>query len=182
MKKLRWILIAFVSLIIILYITRFIMKKFVYKDTYLDYVIENNTKTGIDPYLILSMIKTESNFNKNAKSSKDAKGLMQILESTKEDVAHLLDYQNLDDIDLYDPAVNIKVGIYYLDILIKRYDGNYYLAICAYNAGIGNVDRWIEDGILSKDLDTIYINSPYKETNNYLRKVILGYKMYKMLY
>lgn len=182
MKKLKWIFVFIIIIVFILGITRAIIKNFVYKDKYLEYIIENNTKTGIDPYLILSIIKTESNFDKSALSNKGAKGLMQILDSTKEDVIHLFNYDSVDDIDLFDPETNIKIGISYIDLLIKRYNGNYYLAICAYNAGIGNVDSWIKDGILSKDLNTIYINTPYKETNNYLRKVILGYKMYKILY
>lgn len=148
----------------------------------MEYILENNTKTGIDPYLILSIIKAESNFDPKATSNKNAKGLMQILDTTTGDVLHVINYDSLDDIDLYDPKCNIEVGINYFNLLVKRYDGNYYLAICAYNAGIGNVDLWIKEGILDENLNTSNISTPYKETNNYLRKVISNYNMYRMLY
>ena len=181
MKKILKIFgISLAIILVIFIIAKFILTKFIYKTDYLDLIIENNIKaSGIDPYLILSIIKTESNFNKDATSSKNAKGLMQILDSTSIDVQHLT---NIDDADLYIPEQNIKIGINYMDLLIKRYKGNYYLAICAYNAGIGNIDKWIEEGILDKNLDDININTPYAETNKYLKKVILTYRMYKVLY
>lgn len=58
-----------------------------------------------------------------------------------------------------------------------------YLAICAYNAGLGNVDKWIENGIVSENLDDYNENDiPFNETKRYLKNVIKTYKMYKILY
>ncbi len=179
-KKLKIFFILLIIALLICILTKFVLKRYVYKTDYLDLIVENNTNSsGIDPYLVLSIIKVESNFNKDATSNKGARGLMQILDSTSTDVEHLT---NIDSLNLYDASQNIKVGINYLDLLIKRYKGNYYLAICAYNAGIGNVDKWINEGIIDKDLDSININTPYSETNRYLKKVILSYRIYKMLY
>ena len=65
--------------------------------------------------------------------------------------------------------------------MVSYYNGNYYLAITAYNAGIGTVSRWIENGIIKEDGSNIE-KVPYKETNNYVRKVLKNYKVYEELY
>lgn len=83
--------------------------------------------------------------------------------------------------DLTDERTNIEIGTSYFSKLIKYYDGNYYLAITAYNAGIGTVARWIEEGTIKEDGSDIE-NIPYKETNNYVRKILKNYKIYKELY
>lgn len=65
--------------------------------------------------------------------------------------------------------------------LLNRYNKNYILAIAAYNAGIGNVDKWLEQGIISSDASNIE-NIPFKETNMYVRKILRDYKIYERLY
>ena len=65
--------------------------------------------------------------------------------------------------------------------LLARYDNNIAIALAAYNAGIGTVDEWIEKGIINKNGSDIE-NIPYKETNNYVRKILRDYKIYKELY
>jgi soluble lytic murein transglycosylase len=71
----------------------------------------------------------------------------------------------------------------YLSYLINKYDGNYYLAICAYNAGLGNVDNWISSGKISRNLaEYKNVDLPFQETEKYLEKVISSYNMYKFLY
>lgn len=174
----KWIIII-VTICVLIYLYS---KTFIFKTTYLDYV-ENSCKgTGIDPYLVLSIIRVESGFNPNAKSSKEAKGLMQITDTTYSDVSYMLTNIN-SDIDAYDPETNIKIGVTYFKYLIKKYDGNYYIALLAYNAGMGNVDNWISKGIITNDLnDHIVPEIPFNETKNYLRKVITTYHIYKLLY
>lgn len=182
MHKLSFIFKGIIILVIICAIIYLYSKTFIFKTTYLDYV-ENSCKgTGIDPYLVLSIIRVESGFNPNAKSSKEAKGLMQITDTTCSDVSYILtDMGN--NIDAYDPETNIKIGVSYLKTLIKKYNGNYYIALLAYNAGMGNVDNWISKGIISADLnDHIVPEIPFNETKNYLRKVITTYHIYKLLY
>ena len=66
--------------------------------------------------------------------------------------------------------------------LIQRYNGNYYIAICAYNAGIGNVNKWIDNEIIDTSLDTTQVELPFSETENYLKRVIHYYTMYKKIY
>lgn len=87
----------------------------------------------------------------------------------------------MDEVDLRDIETNIELGTKYFSNLVKYYGGNYYLAISAYNAGMGTVSKWIEDGIIKRDGSDIE-NIPYKETNNYVRKILKNYEIYKGLY
>ncbi len=172
------------TVLILIFILNIILKKFIYKTNYLNIICESTSDYLIDPYLILSIIKAESNFNENAISGKEAYGLMQILFSTASDVNNEIDVvENLDKNNICIPKNNITLGTKYLNNLIKRYNGNYYLAICAYNAGFGTVDKWITSDIISDNFNFNDINNiPYKETKYYLKNVINNYKMYKILY
>ena len=81
---------------------------------------------------------------------------------------------------LFDGNKNIEIGTCYLATLLERYQ-NKEVALAAYNAGIGTVDAWIETGIIKCDGSDIE-KVPYKETNNYVRKILRDYKIYEDLY
>lgn len=147
--------------------------KFVYKTDYSEYVEKYSEMYNVDEKLIYAIIKNESNFDSNAISRVGAKGLMQIMETTAEDVAKEL---NLEEYDLFSPEDNIKIGTKYFAYLKEKY-GEDSLALAAYNAGFGTVDTWIADGIISSD-GTDYENIPYKETNMYVRKILRDYDIY----
>lgn len=155
---------------------RKIIIKLSYPKKYDEYVEKYAIEYGIEKELIYSIIKTESNFNEKAISQKEAIGLMQLLESTANEVAKKLDMQITKE-EVLDPEININLGTKYISSLIEKYE-NTEVALAAYNAGIGNVDRWIEEGTIKSD-GTDIENVPYKETNNYIRKVIRNYKIYK---
>ncbi len=158
------------------------IQKIIYKKDYKEYVQKYAQEYNVDENLIYALIKAESNFNSNAKSSKDAIGLMQLMESTAQDVCKKTDLQiSIDELSekLLEPDININIGTKYLSILIQKY-GNIEIAITAYNAGIGTVDNWIEKGIINSDGSNVE-NIPYKETNNYVRKILRDYKIYTNL-
>ena len=182
-KFLKWCIILFLSIIILLVLSICMLKKVFYPLTHFEIVKTEASKNGIDPYLIMAIIKTESGFNNEATSKKEAKGLMQIMDTTASDINSEINV--VDDVNdnIYDENINIALGCKYFSNLVKKYNGNYYTAICAYNAGMGNVDKWLEQGVINKSLNNYKdISIPFKETENYLKKVIIRYKMYRFLY
>ncbi|MBQ5602686.1 MAG: lytic transglycosylase domain-containing protein [Clostridia bacterium] len=127
---------------------------------------------------ICAVIYVESRFDPSVTSSVGARGLMQIMPETFADVQKALKTDYTDD-DLYDPAVNIRAGTYYLSYLYKIL-GDWELVHAAYNAGIGNVWSWLDDDRYSKDGKLTDI--PFGETKNYLKKVAIAKEKYKELY
>ena len=108
---------------------------------------------------------------------------MQITDSTAKEVNEVTNStSDINDTSLYNEDINIEIGCKYFSSLISRYNGNYYLAICAYNAGIGNVNSWLNDNRVSSSLDTTDIKLPFDETTKYLKKVIVNYDLYKKIY
>lgn len=134
---------------------------------------------GVDPYLTAALIKAESNFDPFALSNAGAKGLMQLTDETALFCAEKLGF-TLGEGDIYDPEVNIRLGVYYLSRLLEIF-GDEDLAAAAYNAGEGRVREWLNDPTYSTDgekLDSI----PYGETERHVEKIALYKKVYKILY
>ncbi len=134
---------------------------------------------NLDPYYVTAVIRTESRFRPGVVSSAGAVGLMQIQPETGEWIAGKLDMEFSAD-KLTDPAVNIRLGCWYLRFLLDRFDDP-IAALAAYNSGQGRVDDWLASDEHSKDgitLDEI----PFEETRNYVKKVERFEKLYKWLY
>ena len=151
----------------------------IYKLEYSEYVKKYAKEYDVDKYLIFAIIKAESNFDQDAVSHREAKGLMQLMYSTAEDIAKKVNV-DLTEENVLEPDININLGTKYISMLIQKY-GNINLALAAYNAGSGNVDGWIEKGTLKEDGSDIE-NVPFTETNNYVRKILRDYEIYKKLY
>jgi soluble lytic murein transglycosylase len=145
-----------------------------------DYITKYSKMYDLDPVLVSAVIKAESNFKADAVSSKNAYGLMQI---TKETAHWAADKMGIDDFTtdmLMDPETNIMIGCWYLNNLEKEF-GSSDLVLAAYNAGRGNVQKWLDDPAYSSDGKTL-TNIPFQETANYVKKVNVYYKIYKFLY
>lgn len=176
-------LIFFICIIIIIVVNYPKVKKMImeqyYKKDYQEYVEKYAKEYNVDEDLIYAIIKSESNFDEEAISHKEAKGLMQIMYTTAQDVAKILEI-DLTEETILEPEINIQIGTKYISMLIQKYEVT-ELALAAYNAGSGNVDKWIDSGTLKSDGSDIE-NIPYKETNMYVRKILRDYKIYKELY
>lgn len=178
--KLKYMLFFIISLAVIIIVldnTAKIIFPVRYKEFILSYSIKNN----VDPYLVLAIIKTESNFNPNAVSPKKAKGLMQISDKTGQWGARILKLRNYSNESLFDPETNISIGCWYLNVLAGEFSNNSDLTLAAYNGGSGNVNEWLKNNELSssgKSLDKI----PFRETEMFLKKVNNYHFIYKRLY
>lgn len=134
---------------------------------------------NLDPLLVASLVKVESDYNNEAKSSQNAVGLMQLIDDTAKHAAELTGEKYYPD-KLKDPDYNLNLGVAYFSYLDDYY-GNDNLAIAAYNAGLGNVDKWIEEGkITREDLD--FEDIPNDETRKYVARVNATYDVYKKFY
>ncbi len=176
-------IIFLVVCILIAFLLKDNFMKILYPKTYQEIVSVYADKYGIEENLIFAVIKAESNFDKNVISNRNAVGLMQLVEQTAKEVAEKNKIEiNLEHIreELCNVPKNIEIGTCYLAILIKKYQ-NKELALSAYNAGTGKVDSWIQKGIIKSD-GTDIENIPYKETNQYIRKILRNYKIYQDLY
>jgi soluble lytic murein transglycosylase len=110
-------------------------------------IVEESVKNELDPYLMLAIIKTESSFNYKSVSRKGAIGLMQLLPNTAYYISDKVDDLSVQNKkEIFDPVVNIRLGINYFRYLLEKFEGNIELAIAAYNLGPKNVFRYISKG------------------------------------
>jgi soluble lytic murein transglycosylase len=156
------------------------LKQAVMPFRYSGFITEYSEKYGLDPVLVSAVIKTESNFEADAVSSKNAYGLMQITEETAHWAAGKMGLEDFSTDMLTDPETNIMIGCWYMKNLDEEF-GSTELMLAAYNAGRGNVREWLDDPQHSSDGKTL-TDIPFPETESYIKKVDLYYKIYKFLY
>ena len=146
---------------------------------YENYIVDFSNEYNLDKYLVMAVIKAESNFIPDAHSGV-ARGLMQITDETSLWISKKIDI-NLNSNSLEDPGTNIRMGCFYLRYLLDYYNNDQKLALAAYNAGMGNVDKWLQDPKHSKSGKTLD-DIPFKETKNYITKINKVINIYKNLY
>lgn len=154
------------------------LEESLYPTEYSSYVERASQTYNLSKSLIFAVIRTESNFDPNAKSRAGALGLMQIMPNSFEWIQKLRG-ENLSKNSLYQPDINIDYGCYLLKYFYEMY-GNIDTAVAAYNAGFV-VSGWLNDANYSSDGKTLS-SIPYKETANYVKKVKSAEKMYNKLY
>lgn len=180
----KQIIVAFILVLVlvssfILYQSSFIGKIF-YPFPYKQTVDKYAASYGVDPYFVISVIREESRFRPGSNSHKGAVGLMQLMPNTAKEIAVWLgeDYAK---VDMTNPEDNIRYGTWYLAALSKQFSGNTILTLAAYNAGSGRVTTWLNEA--SGDPDDYLIDDiPYKETREYVAKVLASYARYEEIY
>ena len=146
---------------------------------YQDEIYEYSEKYNVDPLLTASIIKVESDFNKDAQSHQDAKGLMQLLDQTASHAAEPTNKEFHPE-KLSEVEYNLDLGLAYYDYLYRYYN-NRDLALAAYNGGVGNVDKWINEGIVDAT-NPNPLDIPFEETRQYVTKIDANYDVYKKFY
>ncbi|MFS8541682.1 MAG: lytic transglycosylase domain-containing protein [Tissierellales bacterium] len=171
------VILLFGLMLVAAYIYFIVNYPLVHKNTIMKY----SEKYGLDPYLIAAIINVESRYDKNAISRKEARGLMQISPVTGYWAAKELGIDDFSLDMLFDPEVNIMIGTWYLNVLSQEFGGNLQLMLAAYNAGSGNVYKWLNDKRYSKDGKSLS-KIPFQETREYVDKVYKNIKVYQVLY
>ena len=145
-----------------------------------DIIRQQAADKNLDASLIAAVIYEESRF-RDQTSHAGARGLMQITPETADAIAQHSGGTRFRQSDLADPQINISYGSYYLRLLLDHYGGNETLAIAAYNAGMGNVDRWVAraGGV---DAFTSAEHIPFPETRAYVENVMDRRRAYRKNY
>ncbi len=132
---------------------------------------QGSLASGLPAALLFAVARQESAMEAKARSTADARGLMQLLPSTAKLVARRAKRASPSAADLYDPTTNIMLGSFHMAWLMERYDQQSPLAIAAYNAGEHRVDRWIKDAD-NLPMDVWIERIPFRETRNYVKNVL----------
>jgi soluble lytic murein transglycosylase len=138
--------------------------------------ILKDSETDMEAILVLSVVREESRYNRFARSSKGALGLMQLMPDT----ASWILRDAVSDAQLADPYVNISAGTAYLDYLFRRLETTEYV-VAAYNGGPNNVKKWMKKNP-HRSIEVFIEEIPYRETRNFVKRVYTSYYMYRFLY
>ncbi|MGZ8225738.1 MAG: transglycosylase SLT domain-containing protein [Methylococcaceae bacterium] len=138
---------------------------------YFTEVQRNANLQNLDPAVVLGLMRQESMLDKNARSAVGARGLMQVMPKTAQQIAHELNEEWQSDNSLFNPDVNIRYGSYYYKQLLDRFNGHFALATAAYNAGPNRIVKWLPTG-KSMPADIWIETIPFKETRKYVTSVL----------
>jgi len=151
--------------------------KLIYPVLFNEEINEYSQEFKQSPYLFLSLIREESHFNKNAVSSAGAIGLVQLMPAT----ANFIEGGALTGEII--KQENVRIGLKYFKYLTEMFNGSEYLAILSYNAGPGNIKKWLNNPFIkSNEIDEFVENIPYLETKNYIKKILSSYWIYYNIY
>lgn len=178
--KIKNRVITFVIVLMLLFVSLYCLSLYLYPKEYSEFVKLYANEYDLDESLVYAIIKCESNFNSDAVSRAGAIGLMQITEDTYKWATQKADDKNIDKNMLYTPRVNIKYGCYIYSMFLNEF-GVEETALACYNAGRGRVKSWLSNPTYSDDGKTLY-NIPFKETDNYVSKVLYTKKIYDLIY
>ena len=146
---------------------------------YSDLIRKYAAEYDLEPSFVAGVICVESRFSEEAVSRAGARGLMQIMPATGEEIAEALGVPFHVE-DLFEPETSIRFGCYYLRQQLDRFDQNAAVALAAYNAGPNKAAQWLSEYGLDSKGRIAYI--PYEETKNYVNRVLQAQENYQNLY
>ena len=149
-----------------------------YPFPYEDTILKWSKHRGLNPLLVTALIRQESRFEPEIRSSAGAMGLMQVIPPTAKTAAQNI---GLSKYSLTKPEDNVNIGTYYLDFTHKKYNNNSMLAVASYNAGPNAVAKWVSRYGLN-DVDRFVEQIPYRETKGYVESVFENYWNYMLVY
>jgi len=148
---------------------------------YWDDLKKYSVANGLDPYLVASLIRQESEFNPVAVSRANAVGLMQLLPRTGKLVARQQNLKRYNASQLYTPAVNLQLGTRYFRGMVDQFGGTFEYALAAYNAGSDRVVEWLGQGKY-RDAPEFVESIPFTETREYVQAIMRNASVYRQLY
>lgn len=152
-----------------------------YPLAYWERVVPASREFGMNPYMILSFMRVESFYDRDALSPVGARGLMQLMPATAARISSEIGDRSFDIGALFGPRANIRLGSAYLAKLMSHYQNNVFLAAAAYNGGPFNVTKWIA-GCGSCEMDEFVENITFRETRRYVKEVSRSWNNYARIY
>ncbi|NEW07667.1 lytic transglycosylase domain-containing protein [Paenibacillus sp. SYP-B3998] len=181
LRKKRVFALLLICFVLVLFMNSTVIGRKLYPIYFKKEIQQSAAKHHIDPLLIAAVIRVETNYKHHLESKKGAIGLMQLMPDTAAWIVESADLAPNTQADLLKAEININLGAWYLNWLIKHYNGNLVYAIAAYNAGQGNVNRWKQNEVW--DGTEANINQiPFGETRHYVQRVLYYYEKYTKLY
>ena len=141
---------------------------------------QRSAENGLDSYLVLSLVRQESEFNPSVVSYANAYGLMQLLPVTGKQMARKAGMPGFSTNELLDPQVNIRLGCLYVRDMVDHFHGHVEYALAAYNAGDNRVDEWLSKGNF-RDVPEFVESIPFAQTHDYVQAILRNEAMYKRL-
>ncbi len=190
-RKKRVFAVLFISLVALLFYSNDWLGRWIYPIQYQKEIRLASSQSKLDPFLVSAIIRVESNFKSDKISSKGAVGLMQLMPNTAEWILNVTGSSEDISNRMTTPDVNIQVGTWYISSLQKQFEqriskmelkeDRIALVAAAYNAGPGNVSRWLENGTWDGSFaELAYV--PFGETRHYVQRIIYYYKKHERYY
>ncbi len=148
---------------------------------YWDALQRYSEENGLDPYLVASLIRQESEFNPSAVSHANAYGLMQLLPRTGKGEAKQVGLHHYNTDSLLEPATNLQLGTHYFRSMVDHFGGQVEYALAAYNAGSDRVEDWRASGNY-RDVEEFVESIPFTETREYVQAIVRNAEVYKRVY
>ncbi|HHV44726.1 MAG TPA: lytic transglycosylase domain-containing protein [Firmicutes bacterium] len=175
-----WFLLIFLILVLVLGQVRWFLQK-LYPITYVDEIGYHAWQRGVDPFLVYAVMYVESRLIPQAVSHRGARGLMQIMPDTARWIAKEMGIEDFHEDMLSDPGINISMGTWYLGSLYREFGADDVIVLAAYNAGRGNVARWLEEAVWSGKVTDVE-QIPFPETREYVQRVLRIRDWYRYIY